>query len=245
MGTRYKEMLLKLVLTVILFTSVFAAARKAAVVVNEGKAGQPPEEKRFCVVVDAGHGGDDPGKIGINGALEKELNLRMAEKLAAFLRASDVEVVMTRTADGGLYDENTSNKKVQDMRRRIRIIEEARPQLVVSIHQNSYGEETVDGAQVFYYEGSARGKQLAELIQFRLVENLDPDNHRAAKANDKYYLLKKTSKPIVIVECGFLSNRAEAEKLCDSLYQERVAWQIHMGILQYLNQNAEGKGGLG
>ena len=79
------------------------------------------------------------GKIGINGALEKEVNLQIAEKLKSFLEASDVKVVMTRESDGGLYDENASNKKVQDMKRRIQIIEEAQPQLAVSIHQNSYG----------------------------------------------------------------------------------------------------------
>lgn len=189
------------------------------------------------MVIDAGHGGDDPGKIGINGALEKEINLQVAEKLKAFLEASDVKVVMTRTTDGGLYDENASNKKVQDMKQRIQIIEEAQPQLAVSIHQNSYGEEYVDGAQVFYYNSSVQGKELAETIQNRMVQYLDPENHRVAKANDSYYLLKKTGKPIVIVECGFLSNGAEAEKLCDDYYQEKVAWNIHMAIMQYLNKH--------
>lgn len=187
------------------------------------------------MVIDAGHGGDDPGKIGINGALEKEVNMQIAEKLKMFLEASDVKVVMTRESDGGLYDENASNKKVQDMKRRIQIIEEAQPNLAVSIHQNSYGEEYVNGAQVFYYNGSVKSKELAEMIQNRMIQYLDPENHRQAKANDSYYLLKKTGKPIVIVECGFLSNSAEAEKLCDNYYQEKVAWNIHMSIMQYLN----------
>ncbi len=151
MRSELKERILKGVVTILLFTSVFCAARQAAVLVNEGEA---ETEERFCVVIDAGHGGVDPGKIGINGALEKEINLQVAEKLKAFLEASDVKVVMTRTTDGGLYDENASNKKVQDMKQRIQIIEEAQPQLAVSIHQNSYGEEYVDGAQVFYYEAA-------------------------------------------------------------------------------------------
>lgn len=108
MSQELKEQILKGVVTILLFTSVFFAARQAAVLVNEGEA---ETEERFCVVIDAGHGGDDPGKIGINGALEKEINLQVAEKLKAFLEASDVKVVMTRTTDGGLYDENASNKK--------------------------------------------------------------------------------------------------------------------------------------
>lgn len=181
------------------------------------------------------HGGADPGKVGINGALEKDINLKIAGLLQMFLEAEDIRVVMTRTDEGGLYDEDASNKKVQDMKRRIAVIEEAEPALVVSIHQNSYHEEYVHGAQVFYYNGSESGKKLAELLQKRFVLGVDPENKREAKANDSYYLLKKTSRPIVIVECGFLSNREEAEKLNSNAYQEKAAWAVHMGVLQYLN----------
>ncbi len=187
------------------------------------------------VVIDAGHGGIDPGKIGINGADEKDVNLQIALLVKEYLEAQDVEVVMTRESEEGLYDEDVSNKKVQDMKRRIAIIDEAAPALTVSIHQNSYPEEYVHGAQVFYYAGSAEGEKLAQLIQESMIKRVDPENHRQVKANDSYYLLKKTATPIVIVECGFLSNSAEAEKLCNEDYQERIAWAIHMGILQYLN----------
>ena len=106
---------------------------------------------------------------------------------------------------------------------------------MVSIHQNSYHEEYVHGAQVFYYKGSVTGKRLAELIQKRFVITVDGENKREAKANDSYYLLKKTSCPIVIVECGFLSNRTEEEKLNSEAYQEKAAWAVYMGIMQYLN----------
>ena len=115
------------------------------------------------------------------------------------------------------------------------MIEEAAPVVTVSIHQNSYPEEYVHGAQVFYYDGSTEGQKLAERIQAQMIKKADPENKRQIKANDSYYLLKKTGTPIVIVECGFLSNRAEAEKLCTEEYQEKIAWAIHMGILQYLN----------
>lgn len=189
----------------------------------------------YCVVIDAGHGGNDPGKIGINNAKEKEVNLLIAEKLKKYLEANDVRVVMTRERDEGLYDEGASNKKVQDMKKRLQIIEEAAPQITVSIHQNSYPEEYVHGAQVFFYSGSREGQELAECVQRQLVDKVDPENRRQIKANDSYYLLKKTSVPIVIVECGFLSNSEEAKKLCSDEYQEELAWAIHMGILQYLN----------
>lgn len=169
--------------------------------------------------------------------LEKDINLAIAKRLAVLLEQSDVKVVLTREGDNGLYDAGAERKKVQDMKRRIAVMEDANPDLVVSVHQNSYNGASVKGAQVFFYTGSVEGKELADIIQERMVQGLDPDNHRTAKANDSYYLLKKTSKPIVIVECGFLSNPQEAELLADTEYQERVAWQIHMGILQYLHQN--------
>ena len=197
--------------------------------------GNPKDIYQNIVLIDAGHGGADPGKVGIDGSLEKDINLKIAMRLKSLLEAQDIKVVMTRTDEGGLYDENASNKKVQDMKRRIAIIEEAQPAAVVSIHQNSYHEEYVHGAQVFYYETSKTGKELAQLIQNRFVVNVDPENRREAKGNNSYYLLKKTSRPIVIVECGFLSNRQEAEKLNSEEYQEKAAWAIHMGILQYLN----------
>lgn len=177
--------------------------------------------------------------MGIDGSLEKDINLQIALKLQKFLEMQDVEVILTRDSDTGLYDENTSNKKVQDMKNRVALIEEKKPALTVSIHQNSYHEEYVHGAQVFYYAGSEQSKELAQRIQQMMMLQLDRDNARQAKANDSYYLLKKTSSPIVIVECGFLSNYEEAQKLSSDLYQEKVAWAIHLAIMQWLNNSSE------
>lgn len=230
---RYK--LLSLAMAVLLLVSMLYVGREVGAYAVGGNAGADTEEK-ICIVIDAGHGGDDPGKVGINGAEEKDINLQIAGLLKTFLEANDIKVIMTRQSDEGLYDPDASNKKVQDMKRRIEMIEEAEPVLTVSIHQNSYPEEYVHGAQVFYYTGSAQGQILAEYIQSQLVGRADQDNKRQVKANDSYYLLKKTKVPIVIVECGFLSNSAEAQKLCTPEYQERIAWAIHMGIMQYINQ---------
>ncbi len=192
------------------------------------------KEKKWTVVIDAGHGGNDPGKIGVDDSVEKELNLIIAKKVQKLLEQQDVEVVMTRKSDAGLYEEQTSNKKVQDMKNRCTLINETHPDCVVSIHQNSYHEEYVTGAQVFYYGTSQEGKRLAETLQEKLVSYVDPENHRQAKANESYYLLKKTGVPIVIVECGFLSNWEEAKKLQEDSYQNEIAWAVSMGILSYL-----------
>ncbi len=218
------------VLVLIVLASVFWE-EAARLVTGAGLKADGP-----CVVLDAGHGGDDPGKVGINGALEKDLNLKITLLVKKYLEADDIRVVMTRETESGLYDENASNKKVQDMKKRIGIIEETNPVVTVSIHQNSYSEEYVHGAQVFFYTGSNEGQKLAEKIQNRLVVGVDPDNTRQVKANDSYYLLKKTQTPIVIVECGFLSNREEADRLISEEYQEKLAWEIHLGIIQYLNE---------
>lgn len=234
--TDKQNRLLHLVMAGILLLSMYLLAGKGAVYVSNMKpqAEKNSEDKKLCVVIDAGHGGADPGKVGVNQALEADINLQIAEFLKIFLETEDIEVVMTREDENGLYDEGASNRKVQDMRRRLEIIEKAEPVLVVSIHQNSYHEEYVKGAQVFYYTTGEKSKLLADMIQGELKE-LDAENKRNAKANDSYYLLKKTSKPIVIAECGFLSNMQEAEKLITPLYQERVAFKIHMGIMKYIN----------
>lgn len=231
--SEFQHKLLSMIMGVLLVISMFLVARETAYYVN----GQSVEavQKKPCVVIDAGHGGIDPGKVGINGALEKDVNLEIALMVKQFLEANDVCVVMTRETDEGLYEENASNKKVQDMKRRIALIEETNPVVTVSIHQNSYPEEYVHGAQVFFYTGSREGQKMAEAIQEQLLEKVEPENHRQVKANDSYYLLKKTGTPIVIVECGFLSNQEEAAKLCTPEYQERIAWAVHMGILRYLN----------
>lgn len=229
--TQVQQKIITIVMGVVFLLGSFLLAKETAEYVNSVSIRQ----RNLCVVIDAGHGGNDPGKIGINGALEKDINLEIAYMVKQFLEASDVKVVMTREGDAGLYDENSSNKKVEDMKRRIQLIDETAPVLTVSIHQNSYSEEYVHGAQVFYYNGSEQGEKLADFIQKQLVATVDSENTRQIKANDSYYLLKKTGIPIVIVECGFLSNSIEAEKLTDKMYQEKIAWAIHLGILQYLN----------
>lgn len=228
-----KQKLLAVIMGTLCLLSLIVLERKG--VFSAAGDNVQAENERIRVVIDAGHGGSDPGKVGINGANEKDINLQIAGYLKVYLEANNIEVVMTRESDEGLNDADASNKKVQDMKRRIELIDETEPAITVSIHQNSYPEEYVHGAQVFYYAGSKEGQELAQSIQEELVAKVDPENKRQVKANDSYYLLKKTGIPIVIVECGFLSNSAEAEKLCTEAYQKRVAWAIHMGILRYLN----------
>lgn len=197
-----------------------------------------PEEKTYSgciVVVDAGHGGKDPGKVGVNGTLEKDVNLQIALLLRDALEKEGITVVLTRNDDSGLYDANSSNKKMQDMKARLSIIEESKADLVVSIHQNSFGDASVCGPQVFYYETSENGAGAAEYVQNALNDDLEIARPRMQKGNDNYYLLTKCSKVMVIAECGFLSNPEEENHLNDREYQQRIAEALKRGICEYLD----------
>ena len=186
--------------------------------------------KNKIIVLDSGHGGEDPGKIGVNQAKEKDVNLKIAKKTKERLEKKGWKVVMTREKDVMLGDPAAGNKKIHDMKARVERINKTMPQAAVSIHQNSYQDAQIHGAQVFYYSHSEEGKRMAEVMQKALLK-ADEENTRKAKANDTYYLLKRTEVPTIIVECGFLSNPEEAAKLVSPKYQEKLAEAIAEGIL--------------
>lgn len=194
------------------------------------------EKRTYSVVIDVGHGGIDSGKVSADGIMEKDVNLVIAKKLKTLLEQQDVQVTLTRDSDTGLYQESDSNKKVADLQNRCALIEKIDPDCTVSIHQNSFSSPEVKGAQVFYYGQSAEGEVLAKMVQQSLISRVDPENHRQAKANDTYYMLKRTVSPTVIVECGFLSCPEEVAKLTSEDYQNRLVWAIHMSIMEYLNK---------
>lgn len=190
----------------------------------------------FCIVIDAGHGGADPGKVGVNDILEKDINLSIALQLAEKLENAGISIVMTRDSDTDLSN-GATNFKSADMRNRCALITEANPIFTISIHQNSYPSENVTGAQVFYFTESKEGKELATTLQNSLISNVDPTNKRQPKANDSYYLLKKTPTPTVIVECGFLTSPAEASLLITTEYQDKLVNAIYLGIMEHLEAN--------
>ena len=207
----------------IIFLSQTAGERLYEQVSGKADAGN-------LVVIDSGHGGKDPGKVGVNGVNEADVNLKIAQKLKKILEAQGVTVIMTREDEGSL-----AGSKSEDMQKRVSIINEKKPALAVSVHQNSYSSEEVHGAQVFYYTNSAEGGKAARIMQEALLD-VDGDHKRKEKANDTYYMLKRTDVPVIIVECGFLSNRAEADLLVTEEYQDRLAEAIAKGILEYMGK---------
>lgn len=198
---------------------------------SQPEAGNDP----VTIVIDSGHGGKDSGKVGKTGLLEKDVNLSIANKLKEILESKGIKVIMTRTDDNGLYSESDSNKKVADMKKRCKIINESNARLVISIHQNSFTDPDVNGAQVFYYTHSAESKKLAGIIQKAFRTYVNNNNDRVEKANKTYYMLINTKIPIVIAECGFLSNPEEESLLSTEEYRQSVAEAIYNGIDTYLN----------
>lgn len=219
----------KLFMAVILICSAFFMGKTLSVCVS----GNHIEKGKKLVVLDAGHGSSDPGKIGVNGKKEKDVNLSIAKKVEKKLKKQKIAVKMTRREDKGLDD-----TKIGDMKARVNMINGTKPALAVSIHQNSYTQEEIKGAQVFYFTHSKDGKEAAEVMQemFRLF---DKENKRVCKGNNTYYMLKKTEVPTIIVECGFLSNWEEAKKLSTKEYQEKVAQVICDGIIHILQKQGE------
>lgn len=209
---------------------------------TEEKKAEKKEEKNLprrgegkTVVLDPGHGGDDPGKVGTNSVKEKDVNLQIAMKTKKLLEKEGVRVIMTRDTDQDLAGDSDHNRKVQDMKARVKLINDAMPVLTVSIHQNSYQDPAVQGAQVFYYSHSKEAERAAEILKQALWA-VKESGTREKKAADSYYLLKKTEVPVVIVECGFLSNPEEAKRLTDSAYQTEIAKAVAEGILTCLNE---------
>lgn len=194
------------------------------------------ENAKYTIVVDSGHGGIDPGKVSADGAYEKDVNLAIALKLRDELQKRDCQVVMTRESDEGLYDPSASNKKMSDMKKRIQIMNDSNPDLIVSIHQNSFSDTISKGAQVFYQSSSEAGKALAETLQNAWKSQLDPENNRQCKANKDYYLLQHSEATMVIVECGFMSNPGEAAQLQTEEYQSKIATVLADGVIEYLEK---------
>ena len=221
---------IELCMTLLLILGMIIVSRKLSQLVTSENV----QAGKDIVVIDAGHGGHDPGKVGVNDALEKDINLQIAQKVKKHLEKNGIQVIMTRE-DDVMEDDVMEDTKLEDMKKRVALINEIKPAITVSIHQNSYSDASVKGAQVFYYAGSEVSKGAASLMQEEM-RKVDTENTRQIKSNSDFYMLKKTEVPTIIVECGFLSNPGEAEKLTSEEYQEEMAQAICNGIMVWLGQ---------
>lgn len=195
------------------------------------------EPEVFTVILDAGHGGEDGGAIGVDKkTLEKDVNLSVSMYLGKLLESDGVNVIYTRTEDVLLYDRNVDydgRKKSLDLRARLDIAEQNPDAVFVSVHMNSFGDKKYSGMQVYYSDSTEDGRILAETLQ-KMARFLSPTNERKIKkANSSIYLLDRAPGTAVLVECGFLSNYEECSLLSTEDYQKKVAFAIYRGIMDY------------
>lgn len=194
------------------------------------------------VIIDAGHGGEDGGAVGYDGTVEKGINLSISLKLCSFFKSAGYRVVMIRETDTAIYDKSARTlreKKVSDIHNRLKIADAYPGAIFISVHQNIYTSSKYSGAQVFYSVNNARSKLLAQTLQQTIRESLQPGNDRQIKpAGDNLYILYHAKIPTVLVECGFLSNPAECDRLNDGAYQNQMAFSIFSGTLAYASEAA-------
>ncbi len=191
------------------------------------------------IIIDAGHGGEDPGAVAVNGRYEKDLNLEIAFTLGGMLAESGYAVMYTRTTDRLLYseDENIKGmKKIYDLKNRCKIAAEFPNALFISIHMNSYSNPKYSGLQVYYTKDDDDSRQLASDIQGSVNSSIE-DSERVIKCGEGLYILENTPSTAVLIECGFLSNAEEAEKLSQKEYQKRLSSAIICGIIEYKENN--------
>ena len=195
---------------------------------------------RKTIIIDAGHGGEDGGAIGVNGILEKELNLKTAQQIYTLLKFSGYEVIMTRAYDKMLYDIHSDyqgKKKVLDLAARLNIIESTSPDLFLSIHMNSFPEHQYKGLTVYYSKNNALSITIASAIQKTVKDSFQTDNNREIKeAGNNIYLLDRATCPAILIECGFLSNPEECELLCDHRYRQAMTLPIFCATVMFLEK---------
>lgn len=218
------------IIALVLLVAIIGCAIAGAVCSAKSKTAAAGQK---VIVIDAGHGGSDKGVIGKNGTVEAEKNLEISNMLKDLLSDAGFFVVMTRTTDGGA-DEAASFKK-EDFDRRKKIVENASPDMLISVHCNKFPSSDRRGAQVFYNPLSGEGRTLAKILQESLNSLNSAHVGRLFDAlGGEYFMLNCTTAPSVIVECGFLSNPEDEKLLCDKDYLDRFVYSIYGGIVDYL-----------
>ncbi len=192
------------------------------------------------IIIDPGHGGIDGGAVGIDGVIEKDINLAISLKLRNLLQIAGYEVIMTRERDESIHDEGVNgilNQKKSDMRNRLKLIKKNPEAVVLSIHQNKFEKEKYHGAQMFYGVNNSLSREIAESVQKEFATLLQKDNKREIKKGTKdLFLLYKSENPIILIECGFISNYEECKNLVSEDYQNKVAFVIYSGLVKKLQE---------
>ena len=191
------------------------------------------------IIIDAGHGGEDPGAIGVNGVYEKDLNLQISMLLGEMLTEKGYTVLYTRTEDKMLYtpEENIKGmRKISDLKNRCIIANSYDDAIMISIHMNTYGSSRYSGLQVYHKTNDSKSYDLANAVQSSVHDMLQPSNKRTIKEGKDLFILENCKHTAVLIECGFLSNKAESEKLSEKEYQKQLSFSILCGIINYIDR---------
>ena len=220
------------VMTIVATIAVAQWGSRAVTVIAENL----PIQREHCIIIDPGHGGEDGGATSCSGILESTYNLEISLRLNDLLHLLGYETKMIRTTDTSVYTkgESLAQKKISDLKERVRIANETEGALVLSIHQNNFPDERYSGAQVFYPQTSG-SQELARLLQSALVSSLNPGSRRQIKQAQGVYLMEHIGCTGVLIECGFLSNREEEAKLRSAEFQKRLCCVIAATVGEYLS----------
>lgn len=239
MSEKFKKaniIFLAAVITIIIINIIVHIANKA---INTNGDDIEKTSNNIRIFIDAGHGGIDPGAVNKFGENESLINLEISKYLMSFLESTGYEVVMTRYDANALYDEGANTtireKKNEDLAKRINKINSSKADLVVSIHLNAFTQSQYYGAQSFYKNKCEKSKLAAEIMQKNLKNILDKNNERVPQAKKDVKIIDESILPIVLIECGFVSNPEEGKLLSTANYQEKVAWAIYAGIIEYFS----------
>jgi len=225
------------ILFYILIAGIFIASTYLTSEVTDVIAHRIPLEREYTIVIDAGHGGEDGGATSCTGVLESRINLEIALKLNDLLHLLGYDTRMIRTSDISVYSEGSTiaQKKVSDLKERVRMVNETENAVLISIHQNVFSDPRYSGAQVFY--GSSKDSRgLAETVQTDFVRSLNPGSNRKSKVADGVYLMERIQCPGILVECGFISNPHEEALLRNDDYQNKLCCVIAASVGNYLDR---------
>ena len=231
MRKEYKGLLIVYILVLLGFIMVAVAGDKVITVISEGDT----MDIRHCIVIDAGHGGMDGGAVSCTGALESQINLEITLRLRDLFHLLGYETYMIRQTDTSVHTkgETIAQKKVSDLKERVRIINETDNAILLSIHQNHFPDDKYSGAQVFYAK-SGESEALAKILQDNFIATINPGSNRKIKKASGIYLMEHIECTGVLIECGFLSNYREEAKLRTPEYQKQLCCVIISALSQFL-----------
>lgn len=226
------------VISVVLICAIFASiVGIPKIIENVRLTSASPSKDKLQVIIDAGHGGMDGGAVGVDGIIEKDINLSIALKLRDMMELNGIDVIMTRETDRSIHDDgitSTREQKVSDIHNRFALTEDNPNAIFISIHQNKFEKSSSSGAQVFYSVNNPESANLAQSMQLTIKEAIQQENERETKpAGSNLYILHNAKSTAIMVECGFLSNASDAALLTNDEYQSMMAYSIFAGLVRY------------